>query len=714
MTERAISGMRRRDFVKTLGGGIAVLVALPRISSGSALAQGRGYPTDINAYLHIAADGQVTLYSGKIEMGQGIVTSLSQMAAEELRVGMDAMRIVMGDTASCPFDAGTWGSLSTRFFGPAVRAACAKARLVLTDLGAQQLGVPRAAVTAENGAVFVTAEPSRRATYGQLAQGRAITHTVNEDAVLRQVDAFTVMGQSIKRVDGREKVTGAAKYAGDVRRPGMVYARLLRPPAHGATLRSADTSAVSAMRVELINQDGLVAVLAEDPETAERAIQAVRADWDVPAATVDPETIYDHLLAVGGDGEARDRAGDVVAGRGASARVFEQTYRHPYVAHAPMEPHTALAEFANGTMTIWASTQSPFGLQGQVARELGLAPANVRVITPWVGGGFGGKSAAQQAMEAARLAKLSGKPVMVAWTRAEEFFYDTFDPASVVQVSTGLDAAGKITFWDYHVTGAGSRGSDVFYDIPNKRVRVSGEWGDTSRGPQGMHPFNVGPWRAPGANTNRFAAESQMDLMAAAAGVDPLEFRLRHLTDQRMAGVLRAAARAYGWESAAHPRRGAGGTKGRGLACGIDAGTYVVHIAEVTVDRASGAVKVDRVVCAQDMGIVVNPEGAHQQMEGAVTMGLGYCLAEEVKFSGGAVQTANFDTYNLPRFSWLPRIETVIVKNDAVSPQGGGEPGIISMGGAVANAVFDATGARMTRLPLTPERVLAAMGRAVG
>lgn len=305
------------------------------------------------------------------------------------------------------------------------------------------------------------------------------------------------------------------------------------------------------------------------------------------------------------------------------------------------------------------------------------------------------------AVEAARLAKITGKPVQVGWSRAEEFFYDTFRPAALVKVVSGIDGDGKITLWDYDVYGAGARGSDVFYDIPNRRVRVYGEWG---RAPGGMHPFAVGAWRAPGANTNRFAAEQQIDIMAAAAGVDPLEFRVRNTRDERMLAVLRAAAEAYGWQRQVAPRRGG---RGRGLACGIDAEAYVALIADVTVDESTGAITVDRVVCAQDMGVVVNPDGARMQMEGCITMGLGYALSEEVRFEGGKILDANFDTYHLPRFSWVPRIETVIVPNDGVPPKGGGEPAIINVGAVIANAVYDATGARLRRQPMTPERVLA-------
>jgi nicotinate dehydrogenase subunit B len=697
--------MDRRGFVKALGGGILVLVSAPALGlpAWDLEAQRRPYPTDINAYLHIAEDGKVTLYSGKIEMGQGVMTSLAQMAAEELGVDLGAMSVVMGDTASCPWDMGTFGSMTTRFFGPAVRAAAAQARLVLTDLAAERLGVRRSALTVEHGVVYVKANRARHVSFGALAKGQQITHTVSEKAVLRTAREFTVMGTSPKRLDGHEKVSGTAKYAGDIRLPGMLYARILRPPAHGATPRSVDTSGASAMSgVTVVNHDGLVAILSADPETAEKALAAVKAEWDVPAPTVDTESIFEHLVSAAPGAETPESGGDLAAGRAGSARTFDVTYYNSYVAHAPMEPHTAVAEVKDGKATVWSSAQAPFTQRDAIARAIAFRPEDVRVITPYVGGGFGGKTPGPQAVEAARLSQLAGKPVMVAWTRAEEFFFDTYRPAAVVKVASGIDAAGLITLWEYDVYGAGARGSDVTYHMPNRRVRVFGDWG--GRQPEGYHPFAVGPWRAPSANTNRFAFEQQIDIMARAAGIDPLEFRLRNTQDARMLRVLRAVAQAAHWTPRPAPRRDG---RGRGLAFGTDVGAYVAHVADVSVDRASGAVKVERVFCAQDMGIVVNPEGARLQTEGAITMGLGYCLSEEQRFQGGRIQDTNFDTYGFARFSWLPQIEVVLIPNDGLDPQGGGEPGIINMGAVIANAIYDATGARLTRLPMTPERVLA-------
>ncbi|KAB2967251.1 MAG: molybdopterin-dependent oxidoreductase [Thermoanaerobaculia bacterium] len=712
--ERLHRGFDRRTFLRMVGGGIAVFVTL---GPEELLAQGRRlYPEDLNAYLLIGADGRVAVFTGKIEMGQGVMTSQAQMAADELGVALEAIDMVMGDTDRCPWDMGTFGSLTTRMFGPALRAAAAEARTVLMDLAAKRLGVARDALVVENGIVAVATDPSRRVRYGELAQGRRITRLVGEKAVLRKVEEFEVMGRSPRRLDGRAKVTGAAQFAADVRRPGMLCARVLRPPAHGARLRSVDTAAAEKLAgVVVVRRDDLVAVLHAEPDLAAAALGALRAEWEPAPAGPDGDTIFEHLRAVDLEPQEVDRRGDPDGTRTrAGNTVVTSIFRKGYVAHAPIEPHAAVAELADGRMTVWAGTQTPFPARDSIAAALGLATEKVRVITPFVGGGFGGKSAHRQAIEAARLAQATGRPVQVAWTREEEFFYDTYDPAAVVEVSATLNSEDRISLWCYDVWAAGTRSADLFYDIPNVRIRSYGGRmaGSEQRATEAFHRFGVGPWRAPGANMNVFARESQIDILAARAGLDPLELRLHNLQDARMRRVLEVAATTFGWRSgpAASSRSG----RGQGVACGIDAGTYAALMAEVEVDGASGKIRVTRVVCAQDMGIVIHPDGARMQIEGCVTMGLGYTLAEELRFEGGRILDRNFDTYELPRFSWVPKIEAVLVANDEVDPQGGGEPAIVPMGAVVANALFDATGARLLRLPLTPDRVRHALRSGTG
>jgi nicotinate dehydrogenase subunit B len=693
----------RRGFMKLFGAGIFIFFTIGDWALLDAEGQRREYPADFNAYLRIGEDGRVTVYSGKIEMGQGVITSLAQMAAEELGVDLKSIEMVMGDTQTCPWDMGTFGSMSTRFFGPALRGAAAEARAVLLELAAERLQASKEELTVSNGVVYRTRDKSKRVTFGELAKGKSIERHLTGKPALRSLAEFTVSGKSVARTDALAKVTGKAKYAGDVRVPGMLYARVLRPPAHDATLKSVDTSAAEALPgVTVVNKDGLVAVLHANPEAAAKALAAIKATYDVPPPTVDTETVFDHLLEVAPAPQERERKGDPAAGEKLSATTFEHRYENGYGAHAPMETHTALASVVGGKATVWAATQTPFPNQQQIAQALGVALENVRVVTPFVGGGFGGKSSAGlQSVEAAKLSQITGKPVQVAWTRAEEFFYDSFRPAAVVKIKSGIDTAGKIVLWDYHVYFAGSRSAEQFYDVPNSVIRSYGQWGrDTGT----AHPFATGPWRAPGANINVFARESQIDIMAAKARVDPLEFRLSNTSDRRMIGVLRSAADGFGWKGAASPSG-----RGYGIACGIDAGTYVALIAEVQVDKTSGNVRVKRIVCAQDMGQVINPDGAKMQMEGCITMGLGYALSETLRFKGGEVLDRNFDTYELPRFSDLPEIEAILVRNDELTPQGGGEPAIVPVGGAIANAICDATGARVFRMPMTPERVLKAI-----
>jgi nicotinate dehydrogenase subunit B len=695
--------LSRRRFLQMAGGGIAVLVAL---DAGWLAAQEHPgtYSADFNAYLLIGADGRVTVYSGKIEMGQGVMTSLAQMAAEELAVDVGVVDMVLGDTDRCPTDMGTFGSLTTRMFGPALRAAAADARSVLVTLAAARLGVPKERLIASRGVITVSGEERRHVSYGELSKGQHIVRTVGTAAVLKAARDFEVMGRSLPRIDARDKVTGAAQFAADIRLPGLQYAAVLRPPAHGAVLKRIDTSAARLEGITLVQHDDLVAVLHADADAAAAALERVDAEWTIPEPAVDTERIGDHLL---GAAEPKDstRRGDLDGARGRATRLFESTYRKGYVAHAPIETHAAVAQVGGGRAIVWASTQTPFPTRDRVAKALGLDPKDVRVITPYVGGGFGGKSADRQAVEAARLAQLTGKPVQVAFSRAEEFFLDTFDPAAVVTLASGLDRDGRIAFWDYCVYGAGERGTAHVYDIPALRIRSAGAMSyDPSVPAPRLHPFAVGPWRAPGANMNVYAAESQIDLMAAAAGVDPVAFRLRHLSDPRMRSTLQAAATAFGWQAAPGPSG-----RGVGVACSTDAGSYVATLAEVAVDAHSGEIRVKRIVCAQDMGIVVNPDGAKMQIEGGLTMGLGYTLAEELQFRGGEILDRNFDSYRLPRFSWVPHIEAVLVANDTVPPQGGGEPAITTTGAVIANAVYDATGARPLRLPMTPVRVLAAI-----
>jgi isoquinoline 1-oxidoreductase len=587
-----------------------------------------------------------------------------------------------------------------------LRQAGAEGRAALLQLAAERMQVPVDRLAVKNGVVRDTAGIRNDVTYADLVGGRRIERTLSAKPALKPFRLFEVMGRSVPRPDVLEKVTGRARYAGDiVPATGARHARILRPPSHGATLASVDTSEAERIPGVTVVRDGdLIAVLHEHWDEADRALALVRAEWTRIELPYDDTSIFDHLVKAAPAPQTVAEGGTLAEGEALVTGVVEGTYFDSYVAHAPMEPHAAVASVENGKVTVWAGTQTPFPLKSQIARALRIADDRVRVITPYVGGGFGGKSASQQGVEAARLAMATGTPVRVQWSRQEEFFFDTFRPAAVVTIRSGIDAAGRLRLWDYLVYCAGDRGAAHFYDIAHHRTVSRGGWGGA--GTPGLHPFAVGPWRAPGASTNAFARESQIDVMAAAARKDPYEFRVKNMVDPRMLRVASAVANRFGWKPAPAPSG-----RGAGMACGRDAGTYVALMVQADVDKTSGAVHVRRMVLAQDMGLVVNPDGALQQIEGCLTMGLGYALSEEVRFSGGAIATRNFDSYELPRFSTLPRLDAVIL-NDMDSPsQGGGEPAIVPVGAAIANAIFDATGVRLHRMPMTPARVKAALAQ---
>ena len=709
------SALSRRGFIQSLGGGIVVMF------SANAFAQepkgkpegkpaGGGFggfgfggpPPDINSYLHIGEDGKITVFSGKIEQGQGNTTALAQMAAEELGVGMESIKMVMGDTALCPWDMGTFGSMSIRIYGASLRNAAAEARTILLEMAVEKLGVSQAQLSVENGAIFAASDKSKRVTFAQLTAGQKITRKLEGKAVIRKPSEFTIMGKSPARYDVRAKVTGEAKFTADYHFSGRLHAKVLRPPVHGAKLKSADTSAAEIMAgVVVVKEADLIAVLHEDIEQAEAAHAKIKAEYDITEGTVDENSIFDHLLerATKPQTTAQETAGDEAAGVKASTEIFEHTWLNGYGAHAQIEPPAAVAWLEGDKINLHISTQTPFMDQTSIAGALKMPADSVRVITPYVGGGFGGKSSGGQGAEAARLAKATGKPVLVAYTREEAFFLDPFRPAAIVKIKSGVDANGKLSLWAADIYYSGNRSAEMFYDPPNKVQRVYG--GPYGGGPS-AHPFQTGSWRAPGANLNVFARECHLDIMAAKIKMDPLEFRLKNTSDKRARVVLEAAAERFGYKPAPAPSG-----RGIGIAVGIDAESYVAEIAEIELN-AQGGIVVKRIVAAQDMGIVVHREGAIIQMEGCIMMGLGYTLTEDLQFRGGRILTTNFHNYRMPRFSMMPKIEAFPIKNDELEPKGGGEPAICPVGGAVANALFDLVGARVFQMPLTPERIKAA------
>ncbi len=692
--------LNRREFLQSVGSGIVIFFTV----GGTTAQAGRGGQKerpDFNAYLLVGQDGKVKCFTGKVELGQGVMTSLAQTLADELDVPIKSVEMVMGDTAQCPYDAGTWGSMTTPYFGPVLRAAGAEARAVLMGLAAVRLKVPMDRLDVRDGVVFDRTQKDVKVTYAQLAEGKKIARRLEQEVQVKDVSQLRVIGKPHNRIDAVAKVTGKAHYTGDIRLDGMVSAAVLQPPAHGATLKSLDASAVEKMEGFQVVRDGeLVAVLHKHPDEAQKALAKIKAEYDIPEARFDDKTVFDYFVNRAGEGRVTRKDGDLETGHKLARDVIERRYLNGYVAHSPIEPHTALAQFEGDNLTVWASTQTPFGLQRQLANDMKIPIEKIRVIAPFVGGGFGGKISNGQAIQAVKIAKIAGKPVQVEWTRADEFFYDTFRPATAVNIKSGITDAGKMVSWDYNIYGMGSRGADLFYDVPHHRTTVYRDL----QGGEKMHDLGTGPWRAPDNNANSFARESHIDVLATKAGMDPLEFRLNNISEPRMRGVLQAAAKKFGWTAAKAPSG-----RGFGLACGSDVNVPVALMAEVEVDKKTGHVQVKRVVCAQDMGLVINPDGAIMQAEGCITMGLGYALTEEIHFKGGEVLDLDFGSYELPRFSWVPKIDVVLIEASDQPARGGGEPAIICMGGLIANAIHDAVGARVLQMPFTPERIKQAL-----
>lgn len=688
--------MDRRDFMKKIGTGLVVAFSVGNSPLKAGLLAQDEEP-GVNAYLRIGEDGRVTLFTGKIEMGQGPITSLPMELADELDVKLDDVDILMGDTDLCPWDEGTYGSLSTRVFGQVLRAAAAKARAILLEMAAGELSLEVNELEVRDGVVRSRRDSNKRISYAALTKGKKIVETSTGDVPLKKPSEFRIMGTSRMRTDSLEKVTGEAKYAGDVQIPGMLCARILRPPSLGARLISVDTTDAERMDgVQVVKDGDLIAVLHPSQHMAGKAIEAVKAEWEEEVVELNQESLFDHILTVATESRVLGSEGQLSQGRAEAVQHIESTFQDPYLAHSPMENHTATAMMENGRIKVWGSCQTPYPVKDEIAEELDMDPKNVRLLPIFLGGGFGGKCYNPQATEAARLAKLTGKPVQLVYPREEEFMYDRLRPAAVVKVNAGLNGAGKITYWDYAVHLGGGREAEHFYDIPHTSTRAL-----TAQRGKMDHPFFTGAWRAPSVNTNTFARESQMDILAAAAGVDPVEFRLRHLEHfPKMAHVVKTGAERFGWT----PAKGPSG-RGFGFAVGIDVNTDVVVFVEVEVDKNSGYVQVKRAVCCQDMGIVVNPQGAILQAEGCMLMGLGYALREEIQFEGRKMLTRNYDSYAITQFNMTPELDVVLVDSKLDVPHGAGEPAIICMGAAVANAVFDATGARIYRLPLTPQRV---------
>jgi isoquinoline 1-oxidoreductase len=686
--------LQRRDFFKFLGGGLVLLLALEGTASAQesgrgAAIRGDARPPELAAWLHIAEDGTITVYAGKTEMGQNIRTSLAQAVAEELRAPIGSVHLVMADTDLTPYDMGTFGSRTTPLMAPQMKKVGAAAREALIDLAADKWKVDRASVAVTGGKVKNNAS-GESVGFGELTRGQKLVKTV-DGAAVTPASAWTLEGTSAPKVNARDMVTGAHRYTSDLVRPGMVHGRVLRPPAFRAKLTSFDAKEASGIPDVLIVRDGdFVGAVGPDEVTLNKAIGAIKTEWSTDSQPSSAE-LFDYLKKNASQTKRADFEAD---------HKLDATYTVAYIAHVPLEPRAAVAEWNEGKLTVWTGTQRPWGVKGELAEAFKMPEDQVRVIVPDTGSAYGGKHTGEAAIEAARLAKAANQPVKLIWSREEEFTWAYFRPAGVIDIRSGVRNDGLITAWEFHNYNSGPSAIETPYDIAN---HVS-QFHPTDS------PLRQGSYRGLAATANHFARESHMDDLAAAVGMDPLEFRLKNLKNDRVRAVLQAAAEKFGWG-----KEKPSVDRGFGLACGVEKGGYVATCAAISivpseflgaeVTPAPPRVRIDRVVTAFECGAVVNPEHLKNQIEGSVVMAIGGALFEAVDFANGRILNPHLASYRVPRFSDLPVIETVLVDRKDLPSAGAGETPIVGLAPAVGNAIFQATGTRLRSLPMAPKGI---------
>jgi nicotinate dehydrogenase subunit B len=634
---------RDRDWFAVLPDGLVVAVEPEAGESPS---------TSAGAWLHVATDGAVTAFTGKVDVGQGNRTALSLLVAAELGIPAGQVQLVMGDTDLCPYDMGTFGSRSLPDAGPLLRAAAAAAR---HSLDARSLGPGERRVELASSVVD--------------GKSRALEPATRQGAL--------------------GIVTGAVRFPGDVSRPGLLYGSVLKPPVAGAQLRSIDLDAGRAVAgATIVDEAAFVSAVADERETVEEAIRALAATWELPDGPDEPDLtgyLRSHPKELEGWGGSLEKeVGDVERALDGAAVRLEATYTTAFVAHVPLETRAALAAWDGDRLTVWTGTQRPFGVRRELAEALGIAEEAVRVLASTAGGGFGGKHSGEAAIEAARLARASGRPVKVHWSRADEFGAAYVRPAAVIDVRSGARADGALSAWQFVNIASGAAGIDCPYAIPHQKLTFR----------PAESPLRHGSYRALAATANHFARESHIDELADRLGVDSVELRLRHLEDERLTAALRAAAERAGWDEWTRS-----GGSGLGIACGVEKDARVATCAEVRVAPGS-AIQVTRIVTAFDCGAVVDADNLVNQIEGATIMGLGGALFEHVELVQGQSATRSLAQYRVPRFSDVPPIDVVLLDRPDVPSAGAGETPIVAVAPAIANAVFAASGVRLRSLPL--------------
>ena len=735
-----MKNISRRDLLRT-GGAVIVsfTLALPKRSAAQNPDSDLGKPldrTEVDSFLAVHADGFVTLYTSHVDVGVGLRIAMRQMAAEELGVPVERIKMVEGDTALTPDHGGTGGSTGIPQGSVQVRQAAATARQAFLKLGAEQLKRPAAELTIIDGQIRPIAGGDG-IDIGKLVGGKRLSLKVDPKAPLQDPTRYAIVGKPLLRPDVPGKCNGKHVYVQDFSLPGMLHGRVIRPPAIGAKLLSVDEASIMGIPdVRVVRIENFLGVVAPDEWAAVRAAREIKATWS------------DWQGLPGNDGLVRfiregavDRHQDLV-NRGdpgtalsSAAKVLSATYEWPLQSHASLGPSCAVAHVRADSATVWSSTQGTYGLRANLSKIFSIPQEKLRVIYLDGSGSYGGNGNDDAAADAVLLSRAIGKPVRVQWMRHDEHGWDPKGPAQLLDMRGGIDSAGGIAAWETqmwlptstpgnrpilgvdaagltqsHGQGAGqiSQNGDPPYAAANVRVTV--HWMKET-------PLRMSNLRAPGKIANTFAVESFTDELAAAAGIDAVEFRLRGLTDPRAIEVIKRAADMIGWQ--VRPSPGPGATAQGNLVTGRgfsyvrykQAENYIGMAMEVTVDRTSGKILVNRVTCAHDCGLVINPDSLRNQIEGSIVQTLSRAMHEEVKFDRSRVTSVDWASYPLLTFPEMPSIEVALIDRPTLPPLGAGEASTAPVAAALGNAVFDATGLRLRTVPFTPARVKAGLMR---
>ncbi len=745
----------RRDLLK--GTGVLVVSFSFFGPLSRALAQGDGLsvdgmdPTVLDSWMAIAKDGTVTVFTGKVELGTGVVTALAQVVAEELDVRFDKVYMDSGDTDKAVDQGVTAAARTIERGGVQLRQASAVARQELLKLASARLDSPVDKLTVTDGVVSVVGNPSRKIAYGDLLGGKRFNVKITASGsgwdmkVAPLVPAkdpkdYKIVGKSIARVDLPEKFTGEFVYSQDVSVPGMLHGRALRPATSLSMPTNVDESSIRNIPgvVKVVREGSFVGVVAETEWAAIQAARALKVTWSEPTLKMPsgPDEVFDYLKNTKSfkDNVVTNR-GNLDAAFSQAHKVLEATYYWPFQLHGMMGPPCAVADVRGDRATIWAGTQGPFRTRDAIAKMLNIPPKNVHLLYREGSGSYGRLECDDTAEDAALMSRAVGKPVRVQWMREDEHAWDPKGPAQYTTVRAGIDAQGNVIAWDFmdrsfpwtasegnpllassqigltpttpgFLNGAGGGGQ--IYTFENQKVLAANiPWVQ-----KGDWPLRTSNLRAPGDLARVFASESMIDDIASYLHVDPVQFRLRYLTsDKRISEVLVTTAKNAGWTDRPSPAPASSGTKaaGRGVAAANRANTMTAAVAEIEVDKKTGEITVKKITLTHDCGLIVNPDGLKNQIEGNIIQGVSRALMEEVQFDTTGQKNLDWDSYPVIRFNQVPDVEIFLINQPKMQPLGGGEPSIVPITAAIGNAFFDATGVRPRRAPFTPERVLAAL-----